>query len=76
MRSTFSDWAIEHGFDSRLVDCPRAHKLKDGVEAAYNRTNRVTERNPLMQAWGEYSTTGIHPGCLMATPRLALAPTL
>ncbi|MFL5269754.1 MAG: hypothetical protein ACJ8AH_24705 [Stellaceae bacterium] len=48
MRSTFSDWAIEHGFDPRLVECTLAHKLKDGVEAAYNRTNRVTERNPLM----------------------------
>jgi integrase len=53
-RSSFSDWAIEQGYSERLVDLCLAHKLKDAVEAAYNRTNRVTERIPLMQAWSEH----------------------
>jgi integrase len=62
MRSTFSDWAIEHGYDPRLVDCAVAHKLKDGVEATYSRTNRVEERRELMARWAEHVIGGVDPG--------------
>jgi len=58
MRSTFSDWAIEHGYSERLVDCALAHKLKDGVEAAYNRTNRVEECRELMARWAKHVVSG------------------
>jgi integrase len=62
MRSTFSDWAIEHGYDPRLVDCALVPKLKDGVEAAYSRTNRDEERGELMARWAEHVIGGVNPG--------------
>lgn len=54
LRSTFSDWAIEAGYDSMTVHRATAHEDRNTVRAAYQRTDRLEERRPLMQAWGEF----------------------
>ena len=54
LRSTFSDWAIEAGYDSMTVHRATAHEDRNSVRAAYQRTDRLEERRPLMQAWGEF----------------------
>ena len=53
-RSTFSDWAIEAGYDSMTVHRATAHHDHNAVRAAYQRTDRLEERRPIMQAWGEF----------------------
>jgi integrase len=59
-RSSFSDWANENGYgaDPRLIELALAHKLRDASEAAYNRTNRVAERAPMMERWANFCATG------------------
>jgi integrase len=56
MRSTFRDWCAENGISDRLAETALAHKLKDATEAAYNRTNLVEQRRPVMQAWADFCT--------------------
>ncbi len=57
LRSTFSDWAIEAGYDSMTVHRATAHEDRNTVRAAYQRTDRLEERRSLMQAWGEFLST-------------------
>ncbi len=54
LRSTFSDWAIETGYDTMTVHRATAHEDRNTVRAAYQRTDRLEERREMMQAWGEY----------------------
>lgn len=54
LRSTFSDWAIEAGYDSMTVHRATAHEDRNAVRAAYQRTDRLEERREMMQAWGEF----------------------
>ncbi len=54
LRSTFSDWAIEAGYDSMTVHRATAHEDRNSVRAAYQRTDRLEERRAMMQAWGEF----------------------
>ncbi len=54
LRSTFSDWAIEAGYDSMTVHRATAHEDRNAVRAAYQRTDRLEERRAMMQAWGEF----------------------
>jgi integrase len=53
-RACFSTWAAEHGWDSNLVELALAHNIKSSTKAAYNRTNLVEQRRPLMAAWASY----------------------
>ena len=53
-RSTISDWAIEHGFDKDLADKTLMHGEANAVRAAYQRTDRLEERRPLMEQWAKY----------------------
>ena len=54
-RSTFRDWAAERThFPERVAEMALAHKLKDGVEAAYQRGDLLEKRIALMEAWTGY----------------------
>jgi len=53
-RSSFRDWCAEGGVDDRLAEMALAHQLKNATEAAYNRTNLVEQRQPVMEAWGRF----------------------
>lgn len=56
MRASFSTWRAEQAkqFDWRLAEAALAHTYKGEVEGAYNRSDALELRRPLMQAWADY----------------------
>lgn len=59
MRSTARSWAAEcTGFPREVCEQALAHKLRDRVEAAYQRGDYLEKRQALMRAWGEYCMSG------------------
>ena len=56
-RSSFRDWAAgQINFPSAVCEAALAHKLKDKIEAAYNRTDLSQKRRDLMNQWADYCT--------------------
>jgi integrase len=55
-RSTFTDWAAEHGYSQELREMALAHAVGDTVERAYRRSNMIAERRPMMEAWSAFVT--------------------
>ena len=54
-RSTFRVWAAEQtDFASEIAEHALAHRLKDGVEAAYQRKSAFPKRVMLMDAWSNF----------------------
>lgn len=53
-RSTFRDWASEHGYARDLAERALAHTIKNQAEAAYHRTDLLEQRRPMMQAWAKF----------------------
>jgi integrase len=53
-RSSFRDWASEHGYARDLAERALAHAVSNKVEAAYHRTDLLDQRRPLMQAWADF----------------------
>jgi integrase len=57
-RSTFRDWAGEStNFPREVCEHALAHRLADGVEAAYQRGDMLLKRTAMMRAWAEFCTT-------------------
>jgi integrase len=55
MRSSFSTWREEATtFPERLAEAALAHVYKTESESAYNRSDLLEQRRPLMQAWADY----------------------
>lgn len=54
MRSTFRDWAAEHGYDRVLAEKALQHQTGTEVEQAYQRSDLLERRRPMMQAWAEF----------------------
>ena len=55
MRSSFKDWAVDMTkYPSELSEAALAHLVKDKTQAAYERTDRLEPRRPLMQDWADY----------------------
>lgn len=50
-RSSFRDWASEHGYARDLAERALAHTVANRVEAAYHRTDLLEQRRPMMDAW-------------------------
>ena len=50
-RSTFRDWASEHGYPRDLAERALAHTIKNATEAAYYRTDLLEQRREMMLAW-------------------------
>jgi integrase len=64
-RSSFRDWASEHGFARDLAERALAHTVKNAVEAAYHRTDLLEQRRAMMTAWerhvgGQTPTSNVH----------------
>ena len=54
-RSTFRVWAADNiDLPSEIVEHALAHKLKDKVEAAYQRKTSLPKRIELMQTWASF----------------------
>jgi integrase len=53
-RSTFRDWCSESGVPREVAERALAHAVADDTEAAYNRTQLVAQRKPLMAKWAAF----------------------
>lgn len=54
-RSTFRMWAGETRAEGReVVEAALAHTIRDKVEAAYQRSDLLERRRPLMESWGAF----------------------
>ncbi|MPV67680.1 tyrosine-type recombinase/integrase [Burkholderia sp. BE17] len=53
-RSSFRDWASEHGYARDLAERALAHTVNNQVEAAYHRTDLLEQRRPMMEAWAQH----------------------
>lgn len=54
LRSTFEDWALAQGFPSKFVEKALDHSPPSQVEAAYQRSDFLEERQPIMEAWSKF----------------------
>jgi integrase len=57
-RSSFRDWASEHGYALDLAEQALAHTVANKVEAAYHRTDLLEQRRPMMEAWAAHVCGG------------------
>lgn len=51
LRSTFRDWAAEHGIERDLAEMALAHTVGSEVERAYRRTDMLERRRKLLERW-------------------------
>ena len=54
LRSMASTILNEHGWDPELIEVALAHVDKDEVRSAYNRTDYMERRRPMMAWWSEH----------------------
>lgn len=54
LRSSFRNWCAETGVDQEVAERALAHQVKRRTEAAYNTTDLVDARGPVMEAWAKY----------------------
>ena len=52
-RSTFNDWAAEHNYPKNIIQKSLMHTLGNKVEEAYQRSDLLEQRRPLMQDWAD-----------------------
>ncbi len=65
-RSTFRVWAGEStAYPREVVEAALAHTLKDKVEAAYQRSDLMERRRPLMEDWATFCTAGGRSGVVV-----------
>lgn len=55
-RSTFSDWCAENGMNETLREKSLMHATGNEVSQAYQRSDLLEQRRPLMQAWANALT--------------------
>lgn len=53
-RSTFRDWAGDHGFPREIAEAALAHVTGDQTEQAYRRSDALERRRALMAQWSNY----------------------
>jgi integrase len=56
MRATLSTWAEDTGFAPKVIDLVLAHKERNKVTAAYQRSEQMPERRKLLDAWALFAT--------------------
>jgi integrase len=54
LRSTFRDWAAEHGFERDMAEIALSHDAGSDVERAYRRTDMLERRRGMMDSWGRF----------------------
>lgn len=53
MRSSFRDWAAEAGIDKVLAEKSLMHATGNEVEQAYQRSDLLEQRRPILQQWAD-----------------------
>lgn len=54
MRSSFRDWCGETGVAREVAEACLAHRIGNAAEQAYARSDLLTRRRAVMEAWGQY----------------------
>lgn len=54
LRSSFRDWAADHGVDHVLAELCLAHDVSGAVERAYRRSDLLERRRAVMAAWADH----------------------
>ncbi len=57
-RSSFKDWARNHGIDHELSELCLAHVEGSKTVQAYARDDLLEKRRPVMQRWADYLDEG------------------
>jgi integrase len=57
MRSSFRDWASEHGVAGEIAEACLAHTIENKVEAAYRRGDLLQPRRAAMGRWAQFLMT-------------------
>lgn len=60
-RSTFRDWAAENGIDPALAEKALMHKTGSDTEVAYQRSDLLEQRRPVMQRWADAILPEVDP---------------
>ena len=55
-RSSFRDWAAEHGWERDVAEAALAHSVGSATELAYKRTDFLDKRRKMMKAWARFCT--------------------
>jgi integrase len=58
-RSSFRDWASEHGYGRDLAERALAHTIKNSAEAAYHRTDLLDQRRRMMEGWADHCLSSV-----------------
>jgi integrase len=61
-RSSFRDWAAEHGYNDAVAEAALAHRVSDDVIAAYKRTTFFELRKQMMKDWADYCARPVGAG--------------
>ena len=64
-RSSFRDWASEHGYARDLAERALAHTIKNHAEAAYHRTDLLEQRRAMMEAWAQHIEGALSPSVVV-----------
>jgi integrase len=54
MRACFRSWCADNGIARDLAEQCLAHAIGDAVEQAYNRTDLLERRRPIMASWAKF----------------------
>jgi integrase len=54
MRACFRSWCADHGIARDLAEQCLAHVIGNAVEQAYNRTDLLERRRPIMASWAQH----------------------
>jgi integrase len=54
-RSSFRDWASEHGYARDQAERALSHAVSNQAEAAYHRTDLLEKRRNMMEAWANHA---------------------
>jgi integrase len=73
-RSSFRDWASEHGYPRDLAERALAHTIRDAAEAAYHRTDLVEQRRGMMAAWAAHVGGSAHHAKILSIRSRAKRP--
>ena len=54
LRSTFRNWAAEHGYEHDMAEIQLAHEVGTAVTRAYFRTDMMEKRRKMLEDWSKF----------------------
>jgi integrase len=65
MRACFRSWCADHGIARDLAEQCLAHVTGNAVEQAYNRTDLLERRRPIMASWAKFCAVSSIPAAVI-----------